>query len=49
MFENFDKNLFNLRTLLKSLDNFEKFLENLINSYNCFALFNKNLRFSLGK
>ena len=32
MFEKFDKNLFNLRILLKTLDNFEKFLENLINS-----------------
>ena len=39
MFENFDEDLFNLRILQEKLDNFEKFLENLINSFNCFAVF----------
>ena len=39
----FDKNLFNLRILLETLENFEKFLENIINFLNCFDSFNKNL------
>ena len=42
MFENFDEDLFNLRIILETLENFEKFLENLINSFNLLD-FNFNL------
>ena len=40
MLENFDKDVFNLRIILKTKENFEKFLENLIDSFNFFVCFN---------
>ena len=44
--KNLTKILFNLIILMKTLENFKKSKENLINSFNCYAV-NKNLQILL--